>query len=87
MSFDNGDTQEMNTENYCYSVGDRFTGTLYWNPISGISGTAYSWHPPEWQLIFTIGATLFNLLLCLALVGGFIWYAFGSNDKKVGELE
>lgn len=82
VSFDNGDTQGVNTGHYRYNVGDRFVGSLEWNPIMGVCGFAYSWHPPEWQLIFTMGAMIFNLLLCIGLVGGLFWYAFGSRDNE-----
>lgn len=81
VSFDNGDVQEVNTGHYLYNVGDRFNGSLEWNPIFGVCGFAYAWHPPEWQMIFTMGAVIFNICLSIGLVIGIFRYAFGSNKK------
>lgn len=82
VAFDNGDTQGINTGHYRYNVGDRFVGSLEWNPILGVCGFAYSWHPPEWQMFFTLGAMILNICLCIGFVIWIFWYAFGPKNKK-----
>ncbi|MCD2453618.1 hypothetical protein GO003_024885 [Methylicorpusculum oleiharenae] len=67
VKFDNGDYQKVNTGHTEYKIGERFTSTLSWNPIVGVSGFAYAWNPGDWYIFATMPAILFNLLLLLKL--------------------
>lgn len=50
VRFDNGDSQEVNTGHTVYKPNERFTSTLSWDPIMGISGLAYGWSPENYPL-------------------------------------
>jgi hypothetical protein len=80
IKFDNGDVKEVNTGSYQYYKGDRFTGSLSWNPILGASGTAYSWRPSDWVLVASIPAILFNIMFIIGSLIAIFMYAFGKKD-------
>lgn len=76
VRFDNGDIDEVNTGGYLYTVGQRFSGRLHWTPFLGVSGTAYSWHPPDSILFFVMPAVVFNILVILSIIWFLFMFAF-----------
>lgn len=58
---------EVNTGHYLYKPGDRFSGNLSWDPIMGVTGIAYSWHP-KGIYVYTMIAALFNILCIIVFI-------------------
>jgi len=82
VAFDNGDRDHVNTGHHCYSVGDRFVGSLSWTPFTGVCGTAYSWSPSGYITFLSLVAGMFNILLCIGFVIFIFVYAFGSKESN-----
>ena len=82
VDFDNGDVQEVNTGHTEYRAGSRFTGKLSWNPLLGVSGTAYSWNPGDWLIFVSIPAIVFNVMLFVGGITAIFVFAFGKQGKK-----
>jgi hypothetical protein len=80
VQFDNGDLQRVSPGYMEYKKGDRFTGTLSWNPVFGISGAAYSWRPEDWYIWATIPAIMFNLLFIIGIIIALFVYAFRNEE-------
>ena len=80
VQFDNGDYQEVNTGHQEYKQGERFTGTLSWGPIMGVSGLAYSWNPGDWLIFATMPAILFNIVFVINMIIALFVYAFGKKQ-------
>lgn len=80
VQFDNGDYQEVNTGHREYKSGERFTSSLSWNPITGLSGFAYGWNPDDWLIFATMPAILFNIIFMLNIIIAIFVYAFGKKQ-------
>ena len=76
-----GDIQDVNTGHYLYKSGDRFSGSLSWNPIMGISGVAYSWYP-KGILVYTMIAALFNIFCILCFVVFLGWFILFCKEAE-----
>jgi len=85
VKFDNGDTQEVNTGNYLYSVNERFTYQLDWHfLLGGVCGVAYSWSPGDWIMWFQLPVSLLHLFVVGFLIATFLYYIIVDKNSTRG---